>query len=281
MPAEQTIQKTILITGATDGIGLETARMLVQLGHYVILHGRNPVKLEEVARTLSALSDGGRVESYVADLSHMAAVEELAKAVAEKHANLDVLINNAGVFSTPDPITPDGLDVRFAVNTMAPYQLTKRLLPLLGNSGRVINLSSAAQATVDSDALAGQGRLPDGAAYAQSKLALTMWSRSMALARKDDGPAIIAVNPKSFLGSKMVKQAYGVAGGDLRIGAEILCRASLSDEFAGASGQYFDNDSGRFASPHPDALNPKKCEEIVRVIEAVLVKVAKPGKNHF
>jgi len=167
----------------------------------------------------------------------MAAVEELAKAVAEKHANIDVMINNAGVFSTPDPITPDGLDVRFAVNTIAPYQLTKRLLPLLGNSGRVINLSSAAQATVDYDALAGQGRLPDGAAYAQSKLALTMWSRSMALALKDDGPAIIAVNPKSFIGSKMVKQAYGVAGGDLRIGAEILGRASLSDEFAGASGK--------------------------------------------
>ena len=267
-----------MVTGSTDGIGLETAKILVQLGHNVILHGRNPEKMEEVARTLSALSDGGRVESYVADLSRMAAVEELAKAVAEKHANIDVLINNAGVFSTPDPITPDGLDVRFAVNTIAPYLLTKRLLPLLGISGGVINLSSAAQATVDSEALVGRGRLPDGAAYAQSKLALTMWSRSMALALKDDGPAIIAVNPKSFLGSKMVKQAYGVAGGDLRIGAEILCRASLSDEFASASGQYFDNDSGRFTSPHPDALDPQKSEKIVRQIEAVLAKVAKPGR---
>ena len=272
MQTKQTMQKTILVTGSTDGIGLETARMLVQLGHNVILHGRNPEKLEEVARTLSALSDCGRVESYVADLSRMAAVEELAAAVAEKRANIDVLINNAGVFSTPDPITPDGLDVRFAVNTIAPYLLTKMLLPLLGTSGRVINLSSAAQAPVDSEALVGRNRLPDGAVYAQSKLALTMWSRSMAFALKDDGPAIIAVNPRSFLGSKMVKQAYGVAGGDLRIGAEILCRASLSDEFAGASGQYFDNDSGQFASPHPDAMNPKKCEEIVRVFEAVLAK---------
>ena len=267
------MQKTILVTGSTDGIGLETARMLVSLGHNVLLHGRNPEKLGKVEKTLSALPDGGRVESYVSDLSHMADVEALAKTVAEKYATLDVLINNAGVYSAPDLITQDGLDVRFAVNTIAPYLLTQRLLPLLGASGRVINVSSAAQSTVDPEALVGQGKLSDGAAYAQSKLALTMWSRYMALSLKDDGPAIIAVNPRSLLGSKMVKQAYGVTGGDLRIGAEILCRAALADEFAASSGQYFDNDSGRFASPHPDALNPEKSEKIVRVIEAVLADI--------
>ncbi len=97
-----------------------------------------------------------------------------------------------------------------------------------------------------------------------------MWSRSLALALKDDGPAIIAVNPGSMLGSKMVKEAFGVAGGDIRIGAEILCRAALADEFAGASGQYFDNDSRQFAPPHPDALDARKCAEIVRIIETVL-----------
>ncbi len=101
-----------------------------------------------------------------------------------------------------------------------------------------------------------------------------MWFRTLALAItlalsiKDGGRAIIAVNPGSMLGSKMVKQAFGVAGGDLRMGAQILCRAALSDEFAQASGQYFENDSGRFASPHSDALNPQKSEEVVRVIEA-------------
>ncbi len=264
------MQKTILITGSTDGIGLETAKMLVQAGHVVLLHGRNPVKLEEAEKALSALPGGGRVESYVADLSRMVDVEALAKAVAERHAALDVLINNAGVYATPDPITEDGLDVRFAVNTIAPYLLTRRLLPLLGTSGRVVNLSSAAQAPVDPKALAGQGRLSDGAAYAQSKLAITMWSRDMALALEDDGPAIIAVNPGSLLGSKMVKEAFGVAGGDLRIGADILTRAALAYEFAAASGQYFDNDSGQFAPPHPDAADLRKSEEIVGAIEAVL-----------
>ena len=108
-----------------------------------------------------------------------------------------------------------------------------------------------------------------------------MWSRDIALSLKDDGPAIIAVNPGSMLGSKMVKDAFGVAGGDIRIGAEILTRAALSNEFQTASGQYFDNDSGQFTSPHLDALDPQKSVEIVRVIEAVLVDTAKSGKNHI
>ena len=166
--------------------------------------------------------------------------------------------------------------MRFAVNTIAPYLLTRMLLQLLDHSGRVINLSSAAQAPVDPDALIGRYKLAsDGTAYAQSKLALTMWSHDMAISLGNDGPAIIAVNPKSFLGSKMVKQAYGATGSDLSIGAEILCRAALSDEFSTASGKYFDNDIGQFTHPHPDALDSRKCKEIVRVIESILAKVRK------
>ena len=266
------MRKTILVTGSTDGIGLATATKLVSLSHHVLLHGRNPSKLEDVEKTLSVLRGGGRVESYVADLSRITDVEALAKAVAEKHSKLDVLINNAGIFKTPDPITQDGLDVRFAVNALAPYLLTRRLLQLLGSSGRVVNLSSAAQAPVDLEALAGRIELIDMDAYAQSKLAITAWSRIMAQALPE-GPAIVAVNPGSMLGSKMVKDGFGVAGGDIRIGADILVRAALADEFADVSGQYFDNDIGQFALPHPDALDPRKSEEIVRVIERVLAAV--------
>jgi NAD(P)-dependent dehydrogenase (short-subunit alcohol dehydrogenase family) len=268
------MQKTILITGATDGIGLETAKMLVTQGHNLLLHGRNPAKLADVEIKLMGLAAGGSVESYVADFSNLVEVEALVAAVTEKHAQLDVLINNAGVFKTPEPTTPDGLDLRFVVNTIAPYLLTRKLLPLLGSPGRVVNLSSAAQASVNPDALAGKSRLSDDmAAYAQSKLAITMWSRTMAKELKEDGPVIVAVNPGSLLASKMVKEGFGVAGNDLKIGADILCRAALDDEFASASGQYFDNDARRFNSPHTDALDTQKCTEVVRAIESVLDEI--------
>ena len=221
------MSKRILVTGSTDGIGLETAKMLVAQGHQVLLHGRNPQKLQDIETTLTALPGGGHVTSYVADLSRMADVGALAKAVAAGNDKLDVLINNAGIYKAPDPITPDGLDVRFVVNTLAPYLLTRRLLPLITPAGRVINLSSAAQAPVNAKALVGETRLSDMDAYAQSKLALTMWSRTMAQELKGDGPVIVAVNPGSLLGSKMVKEGFGVAGGDIAIGAEILTRGGI------------------------------------------------------
>ena len=265
------MQKTILITGSTDGIGLETARTLVAAGHHVLVHGRNPEKLENVARSLAELPGGGRVEQYASDLSRPSDVEALAREVIEHHDTLDVLINNAGVFGASDAVTADGLDVRFAVNTIAPWVLTRRLLPLLGTSGRVVNLSSAAQSPVDPAALRGERRLSDQAAYAQSKLALTMWSRALAIALGADGPSVVAVNPGSMLGSKMVREAFGVEGADIGIGAEILVRAALSDEFESASGTYFDNDTRRFASPHPDALDARKSDEIVRVIESIVI----------
>ena len=268
------MQKTILITGATDGIGYETAKILVSMGHTVLLHGRNQAKLTDTQRTFSELPGGGQMECYTADLADMQAVSRLVQAVTAHHTNLDVLINNAGVFTTNQPITSDGLDVRFVVNTLAPYLLTNGLLPLLGANGRVVNLSSAAQAPVNVRALTGDVHLDDWGAYSQSKLAITAWSRSMGLAHKETGPVIVSVNPGSMLNTKMVQKAFGVAGGDVRTGANILVRASLADEFTTAQGMYFDNDSGQFANPHPDALDASKTEKLIEVMEDVLAKIA-------
>ena len=267
--------QTILVTGATDGIGLATAHTLVEQGHTVLLHGRNAAKLAATEKALSALPGAGRIESYLADLSRMADVTALARNIAQKHERLDVLINNAGIYRAPETITADGLDVRFAVNTLAPYLLTQRLLPLLGAGARVVNLSSAAQAPVESRRFGGSTPLADMAAYAQSKLALTMWSRHLALALEPNGPVIVAVNPGSLLATKMVKEGFGVAGSDIRIGADILVRAALSDEFASANGLYFDNDARQFGAPHPDGLNAEKLNLLVQAIDAILASVQK------
>ncbi len=260
--------KKILITGATDGIGLETAKRLCSEGHTLLLHGRNAEKLEATERKLADSTGAGLIYTYKADLSRLAEVDSLANAITREHRQLDVIINNAGVMRVPETITQDGLDVRFAVNTVAPYLLTKHLLPIMRPGSRVVNLSSAAQAPVELDALRGKNRLLDDmSAYAQSKLALTMWNNALAASLGSRGPVFVAVNPGSLLASKMVKEGFGIAGKSLSIGAEVLVRAALSDEFANASGHYFDNDKGRFGSPHSDALNDQKCQAIVEAID--------------
>ncbi|MEM6731289.1 MAG: SDR family NAD(P)-dependent oxidoreductase [Myxococcota bacterium] len=259
--------KTILVTGATDGIGLATATRFAEDGHHVLIHGRNARKAEVVARDLEA--SAGSTHVYIGDFSRIDEVERLAADIGREHERLDVLINNAGIFKTSEPTTPAGLDVRFVVNTLAPYVLTERLLPLLGATGRVVNLSSAAQAPVDLRALSGATRLSDMDAYAQSKLALTMWSRNMGLAHKN-GPTVVAVNPGSLLATKMVKEAFGQSRGGVEVGADILYRAAVSDEFADANGLYFDNDVGRFSDPHPDALNLEKTSAVLNAMQELL-----------
>ncbi len=260
--------KNILLTGATDGIGLETAKTLVQEGHRLLLHGRSVDKLAQVRAMLLAHTPEAQIELYTADFSQLQDVRDMAEAIKAKHTRLDVLINNAGVFvlDAKAQRTASGLDKRFMVNTVAPYVLTKALLPLLHKESRVVNLGSAAQAPVDFAALAEGHSLSQDMAYAQSKLALIMWTMFMA-EQHPEGPVFIAVNPKSFLGSKMVREAYGKQGYNLGIGADILRQAALDAAFATANGKYFDNDYEEFREPHPFALSHAHRSALIKLLD--------------
>ncbi len=176
------MKKKIFITGSTDGIGKLAARKLAKEGHELILHGRNSEKLESVISELKADSGNSNIIGYVADLSDLKAVKTMAEKVRKEHHTLGILINNAGIFLTPAPRLENGMDVRLVVNYLAAVLLTNELLPALNSaeSPRVISLSSAAQATVSLQALRGEKQLDDQDAYAQSKLALLMWSFDMA-----------------------------------------------------------------------------------------------------
>ena len=258
--------QTILITGATDGIGKLTASTLLGQGHHVLLHGRSKDKLNACAKEFGEFSS--QLTLFKADLSDLAQTKTLADDIKAKFTHLDAIINNAGILKTPNTETQYGIDVRFVVNTLAPYLLTQELLPILNKDSRVVNLSSAAQAPVDMEALTGKKQLHDDmSAYAQSKLAITMWTTHLAAKNTASAPLYVAVNPGSLLASKMVKQGFGIEGNDLSIGANILIKAALSDDFKDADGKYFDNDSGQFANPHPDGLNKDK---VTSVSESVI-----------
>ena len=259
---------TIMITGATDGIGLATARQLATQGHDLVLHGRNAEKLQAARQVVEGEREGSVVGALRADLSDLAEVAALAEEARD--LGVEVLVNNAGVLSTDRPITDDGLDVRFVVNTIAPYLLTRRLLPSLPRGGRVVNLSSAAQAPVDLEALRGGLRLDDRSAYAQSKLAITMWTRHLAREVGQEGPVVVAVNPGSLLATKMVQDGFGIEGKDVGIGVDVLVRAATGDDFATASGMYYDNDARRFADPHPSGMDDGRTTAVVAAIEGII-----------
>lgn len=262
--------KTILITGATDGIGLATAHRLAAEGHRLVIHGRSGDKLQRVSEDLRSIAGHGGIETWISDFANLRDVVRMADELTAHGVRIDVLINNAGVYKTASPMTADGLDVRFVVNTLAPALLTQRLLPLLSASSRVVTLSSAAQAPVDIGALTGETRLADMDAYAQSKLAVTMWSAAMAKKQGAGGPVFVSVNPGSLLASKMVRDGFGVAGKDIGIGAAILAEAATGDRFSDANGRYFDNDSGAFAPPHPDASDAAKTAAVCAAIDELI-----------
>jgi len=268
------MKKTILITGSTDGIGKLAAIKLAKEGHQIYVHGRNAEKLTTVIAAIKEQSSNEDIKGFVADFSDLTAVKKMANQVKEEVPKLDILINNAGVFKSPVDQTKDGLDIRFAVNYFAPYVLTKELLPLLekGTAARIINLSSAAQAPVAHDALLGKRQISAQESYAQSKLALTMWSFHLAKAVK--GIAVIAVNPGSLLNTNMVKEAYGRFWSSADKGGNILYDLAVAEEYNGITGKYFDNDKGDvkgvFGQAHADAYDEAAIEKLIKETDAII-----------
>ena len=256
-------KKTILITGSTDGIGLRTAKKLAFSGHKILLHGRNKSKLLEVAALL-----GRSCDSYVADLAKLDDITQMIDQILDRYDHLDVVINNAGVLKAPVTLTETGRDIRFEVNTIAPYLITQQLLRIMPRSGRVVNLSSAAQSPVDVLAMRSRCVMSDMMAYSQSKLAITIWSLELAKLLPD-GPVVVSVNPGSLLATKMVREGFGIEGKDVNIGADILVKAALDDSFAGATGKYFDNDIGQFSLPNPAAFEQSQISLVMSTLEAV------------
>ncbi|WP_324027251.1 SDR family NAD(P)-dependent oxidoreductase [Maribacter sp. BPC-D8] len=261
------MSKTIIITGSTDGIGKLTALKLAKEGHTVYVHGRSEAKVAAVVKEIKETSNNQNIKGLVADFSDLKAVKILAEQIKNDIPKIDVLINNAGIFKSESTLTKDGLDFRMVVNYLAPYVLTNAILENLKQSEapRIINLSSAAQAPVSEAVLRGKEQVSENDSYAQSKLALTMWSFN--LAKQEPKITVIAVNPGSLLNTKMAKEAFGDYWSPAEKGVDILYDLALSESHNNDSGKYFDNDKGDpkgyFSQAHANAYDASKIKELV------------------
>jgi NAD(P)-dependent dehydrogenase (short-subunit alcohol dehydrogenase family) len=249
------MRRTILVTGATDGLGRELVRRAHADGWNVLAHGRNPERLERLAAELY----GARTLS--ADLSSLTEVAALAGAAADATERLDVLVNNAGVGSAEPGggarvESVDGYELRFAVNYLAPYSLTRRLLPLLRASApaRIVNVASAGQAPIDVEDVMLEHGYSGGRAYSQSKLALIMLT--LDLAAELDGTAVTAnaLHPGTYMPTSMVRAAGVNPVTPLEHGVDATWRLIADPALDGVSGRYFNGE--REARPEGQALDP-------------------------
>jgi NAD(P)-dependent dehydrogenase (short-subunit alcohol dehydrogenase family) len=181
--------KTTVITGATGGLGYETALALAGAGAEVVLTGRNDVKGRNALQGIRRQFPDAKTSYETLDLANLASVADFAKRFAVAHASLDLLVNNAGVMALPEwQATPDGFEMQFGTNYLGHYALTAHLLPWLrrGNQPRVVNLSSLAHRTgaIDFDDLQSTRSYTPWKAYSQSKLAMLMFA--LELQRRSD-----------------------------------------------------------------------------------------------
>jgi NAD(P)-dependent dehydrogenase (short-subunit alcohol dehydrogenase family) len=240
-------EQVILVTGATDGLGRGVAERLAGQGATVLLHGRSDERGAAAIDEIRAATGNDRLRWYRADFAALDDVRALADRVLESEPRLDALVNNAGIGGTlpgdgARVESVDGYELRFQVNYLAPYLLTRRLLPLLERSApaRVVNVASAGQAPLDFDDVMLEQRYSPWTAYQQSKLAQILFTFDLAdeLAGRD--VTVNTLHPGTFMPTKMVTHAGIDPVTALESGIDATSRLIVDPSLDGVTGRYFD-----------------------------------------
>ena len=252
--------KTILITGATDGIGKHLSKKLASQGHHIILHGRNSQKLELALQEVRTVSLRGRVSSYLADFSKLDDVYRFVEEIKREFQSIDVLFNNAGLYAGKErKASAENVELIFMLSVLVPYILTTELSPLLEKAadGRVINTSSYMHhfAKVKDLDFGFETNYNPGLAYNNSKL-YTIWMtrylarefflRGSNITINAYHPGLISTNlGNNSSDEKTKKSLFGRLmksfSKDLDQGIETGYYLTLSEEVTGLTGYYFDD----------------------------------------
>ena len=250
--------KIVLITGATDGIGKQTAIKLVEMGANVIVHGRNNSRGET---TVDDIKDKtGKAVSFVqADLSSLSQVARLAEELKKAHDRIDVLINNAGVFQREQVFSDDGYEMTFAVNHLAHFSLSLQLLPLLKQSdqGRIVTVSSMAHRNspkTDFSDIFDINAYMDYSAYSLSKLANILFSNQLASKLSSTTITSNSLHP-GVITTKLLHEGFGISGNAVEQGCMTSVYLASDGSLSSTSGKYFSD--SRETEPSPYAFDPE------------------------
>ena len=256
-PVEET---TALVTGATDGLGRSVATELAGRGARVLVHGRDPDRGAETVDEIKRQTGNDRVELHLADFTSLAEVRDLTEAVSEAAPELGLLIDNAGIGtglpeSRERQESRDGHELRFAVNYLAGFALTERLLPTLRQNApaRVVFVSSLGQAPIDFNDPMLTRTYSGVQAYCQSKLAQVMEAIDISESVPDDEVTANALHPATFMPTKIVLEEGGVPQDSLELGTRATVQLAIDPELDSVSGRFYDRLEE--SSPHPQAYD--------------------------
>lgn len=269
MTPESPAQEVALITGSTDGLGRAVARSLAASGFRVLIHGRDEGRGADLVREIRA--QGGSAGFHRADFASLAQVRSLAGIVRREHDRLHLLINNAGIGTgaggrpAPRQTSADGHELRFAVNYLSGYLLTRLLLPLLVRSApaRIVNVASAGQYPLDFDNLMLTRAYSGMRAYAQSKLAQVMLTFDLAAELHDRGVTVNCLHPATYMDTTMVRGAGLEPVSTVAEGAAAVVHLAVSAQLGGRTGEYFDG--MRAARANPQAYDPAARRRLAEV----------------
>jgi NAD(P)-dependent dehydrogenase (short-subunit alcohol dehydrogenase family) len=249
-------QQTVLITGATDGLGRALAHAVAAAGATVLVHGRDETRGRETVQQIARETDNRAVHWLRADLASLDEVRGLADQVIAEYPELHALVNNAGIGTRlPGDGTRmesrDGYELRFAVNYLAGYLLTRRLLALLKRSrpARVVNVSSAGQEAIDFDDVMLQRRYAGIQAYGQSKLAQVMFTFDLGAELDASSVTANCLHPGTFMPTKMVLATGFDPVTSLEEGVAATLRLVAEPSLDGVSGRYFNGVREARANP--------------------------------
>ena len=243
--------KNIIITGATDGIGLAAAKSIAKKGYHVSLVGRNPDKGKKALEAIIEYSGNENLDFFECDLSLVANVKDLADRIKQKHSKIDVLLNNAGGANKTKQITSEGLEKTFATNQMNYFVLSTELLNILSesNDGRIVNVASNAHigAEVDYENINSEKSFSAWTSYCVSKLMNIMFTYQ--LSAMQDRVSVNVLHP-GFVDTNIAGNEGNLIKYIVKFGAKMFARTvdngadssiylSTSDEVKGVSGKYF------------------------------------------